>query len=184
MPDKKVPNVVLDAYLKELCHTIRDTGSLLMAIEFRHGSKTYRVDTMAEAVALSTQLGQREAAYGDGTRKSSWTADLAFDTLDKVGELQKKFLCELALYACEIQGDKLVDKLGLESAIALAGLISGLSRQLKKLAINPEDVYTVRVQWNGKTKDRFFILNPDFRSVVTALGLAGGLGESRKEGRN
>lgn len=60
--------------------------------------------------------------------------------------------------------------LGLKSEESLAGVLSGLSKQLKKLGIPVAELYAVRVEWTGKSKKRFFWLTREFRSAAEELG--------------
>jgi hypothetical protein len=61
-----------------------------------------------------------------------------------------------------ITSKELVKELRLDSEIALAGVISGLSKQLKQLGIEPKQVFGIDVKWTGKTKTRKFLLEDFF----------------------
>jgi hypothetical protein len=144
-----------------------------MAIEFEHNGRKYRADTPAEAAELQYQLDQHEALHGSYRGESArkvWTADLAMDLINGIGELQKKFLAELAAFGASLRSSTLVEKMGIESEIALAGVDSGLSKQLRKMSINPASLYSVEVVWKGKGKTRFFKLSSDFRDALIELG--------------
>jgi hypothetical protein len=144
-----------------------------MAIKFEHNGTTYHADTAAEAAALQRQLKQDAALYGsyrDESARKVWTADLAMDLLNGIGELQKKMLAELAVYGASVKSGVLVERMGIESEVALAGVVSGLSKQLRKMSINPTSLYRVDVTWKGKDKERFFVLSSDFRDALTELG--------------
>ena len=44
----------------------------------------------------------------------------------------------------------------------MAGVISGLSKQLKTINVEPNQVFSIEVKWDGKKKNRAFILNDFF----------------------
>jgi hypothetical protein len=143
-----------------------------MAIEFEHNGKKYKADTPEEAVRLQFELGKHDLMHGSyphSTSRRVWTADVAMDLIEGIGELQKKFLAVLVERASPKSGT-LVEKLGLESEVALAGVVSGLSKQLRKMDIQPNSLYRVDVEWKGKDKVRSFVLSSDFRDAATELG--------------
>jgi len=45
---------------------------------------------------------------------------------------------------------------------ALAGVISGLSKQVKQMGIEPKHVFAIDVKWTGKAKTRTFVLDDFF----------------------
>ncbi len=69
-----------------------------------------------------------------------------------------------------MKSDLIVERMGMDSEVALAGVISGLSKQLRKMSLSPRDVYFVDVQWKGKSKERLFLLSSDFREALNELG--------------
>ena len=91
------------------------------------------------------------------------------DLINGIGELQKRFLAVLVERASP-KSITLAEKRGLESEVALAGVVSGLSKQLRKMEIQPSSLYRVDVEWKGKDKVRSFVLSSDFRDAATELG--------------
>jgi hypothetical protein len=142
-----------------------------MAIEFEHKGVKYRTDSVQEAVSLRASLAQYDDILGYGSENAPriWTADLAMDLLNNIGELQKKFLATLSNGA-NLSSSSLVEAIGVDSEIALAGVISGLSKQLRKMSTNSASLYNVEVVWKGKGKTRFFKLSSDFRDALLELG--------------
>jgi hypothetical protein len=147
-----------------------------MGIEFKHNGRLWRADTVDEAVALRRKLeAEDQAAFEAGEelpyvyREQVWTADTVTDLLKNAGSLQKRFLRTLA-DGGKITSEDLVVRLGLESEVSLAGVVSGLSKQLKKLGVKPSDLYTVDVSWTGKNKTRNFGLVNEFRWAAAELG--------------
>ncbi|SRR5216684_4459169 len=172
----------LDIYLKVLYSAIRYTGRL-MAIEFEHAGKKYRVDTVDEAVALRFRLEQSDVVNGSyGQHSKVWTPDLVMDLLNGVGDMQKKFLSVLCSGGASYRSDVITESIGLDSEVALAGVVSGLSKQLRKMSISTADVYRVDVQWKGKSKDRFFEVSLDFRDAMTELGFPEAWEKAKKKG--
>jgi hypothetical protein len=173
--NKTETKIALDSSLRYLYITLRKAGCLLMAIEFEHNGKKYRADTPTEAAELQFELDKHDALYGSyrssrsETQRRVWTADLAMDLINGIGELQKKFLAVLVERASPKSGT-LVARLGLDSEVALAGVVSGLSKQLRKMDIQPSSVYRVDVEWKGKEKVRSFVLSSDFRDAALELG--------------
>lgn len=146
-----------------------------MAIEFKHNGRLWRADTVEEAVALRLKLeSMDQAAFEAGEelpyvyREQVWTPDTITDLLKNAGALQLRFL--KAISEKRLASEDLVAQLGLQSEIALAGVLSGLSKQLKKLGIKPSDLYTVDVSWTGKNKTRTFVLVNEFRWAAGELG--------------
>ncbi len=170
--DTLAHKLALDNALRNLYCALRRQGCLLMAIEFEHNGTTYRVDTAAEATELQHKLKMHDAlygSYGSAIPQKIWSADLAMDLLNGIGELQKKFLAVLS-NRDQLSSGELVERIGLESEVALAGVVSGLSKQLRKMSINPASLYSVEVVWKGKGKTRFFRLSGDFHGALIELG--------------
>jgi hypothetical protein len=164
--EKEINNSTLDSTLRYLYSTVRYTGCELMAIEFKHRGTVWRADTPEEAVALRNQLEKSDKVYvpaHEEMDKSSalWTPDKFMDVINGVGDLQQRLL--VAIYRKpKITSKELVQVLGIASEVALAGIISGLSKQVKQLGIDPNQVFSIEVKWTGKTKTRRFILDDFF----------------------
>jgi hypothetical protein len=146
-----------------------------LGIEFKHRGRLWRADTVEEAIALRRKLEMAdEVAFEAGEElpfayaEQIWTHDTVNDLLGNAGYLQKKFLRAVA--EGKSTSDELVAKLNLNSEVALAGVLSGLSKQLKKLGVKTSDLYSVDVSWTGKNKTRTFSLVNDFRWVAAELG--------------
>lgn len=101
--------------------------------------------------------------------ESKWTADTVMDLIKNIGSRQKDFL-QLLFERFAVTSDQAIEALGLESEVAFAGVLSGLSKQLKKLNLSPWNLYDVHVQWKGKEKQRSFQLASTFRFAALELG--------------
>jgi hypothetical protein len=157
---------VLDNTLRQLYIALRNRRCPLMAIEFKHKGTVWKADTVEEAVALRNELEASDKAFvpeHDAMDQFSnfWTPDRFMDVINHTGETQQKLLIAIRRKP-GITSRELVRELRMDSEIALAGVVSGLSKQLKKLEIEPKQVFLVDVKWKGKVKTRRFILNDFF----------------------
>ncbi len=138
-----------------------------MAIKFEHKGVKWETDTPEEAIKLQERLEQRD--QGHTTRMSPWTLGTIWDLLKGVGETQNNLL-EVMATKLWITSAELIEQLGLESELSLAGVLSGLSKQLRAMGLMPSSLYQIKTDWNGKKKVRSFMLAPDFKAVAEANG--------------
>lgn len=148
-----------------------------MAIEFKHHGRTWRADTVSEAIELRRQLDDTDEidALNGGIELDSedadvWTPDTVTTLLENVGELQLRFIRLLTDADEQLTSAEIVQQLKLDSEIAFAGVLSGLSKQLKSIGLKPQQLYWVVVRWTGKTKTRYFALFNRFTSVAHEIG--------------
>jgi hypothetical protein len=147
-----------------------------MGVEFKHNGRLWRADSVEEAIALrqSLEAADRDAFEAgeeiDVWTERIWTPDAVNDLLQNAGHHQKKLLLALAEANGAISSDQILKKLSLSSEEALAGVLSGLSKQLKKLGIKTSDLYTVGVEWKGDGKTRSFHLDSNFTWAASQLG--------------
>jgi hypothetical protein len=140
-----------------------------VAIEFKYNGIVWRADTIKEAIALREELYRSTHFPVDPTEDMEeqdrfWTPDRFMDVITNVGKLQHRLLA--AIYEKSgISSGELVEKLGLASEVALAGVISGLSKQLKQMGIEPKQTFQITVKWTGKKKTRYFILDDFFMAA-------------------
>jgi hypothetical protein len=158
----------LDSALRYMYDTLRYMRCRLLAIEFEHRGKKYRADTAREAAELQALLDSQDEHRGR-TRLKAWSADVTLEFLNSLGEMQKGFLSVLS-QGSNVPSETMVEALRLDSEIALAGVISGLSKQARKLNINPHDLYVVESHWSGKQRERSFRILDDFRESLSELG--------------
>jgi hypothetical protein len=170
-PPMQIP---IDNTLRYIYNTFRNAG-IAMAIEFTYRGRTWRADTPEEAIALRRQLEKAEDFTDwlenpvDPLPKSTWTHDAVMELLQTMGVQQHLFLREL-IKKGKLTSDQVRRALHLDSEVALAGVISGLSKQAKKAGFAPSDLYSVAVSWSGKDKTRTFELEPQFESTAKELG--------------
>jgi len=163
-----VKNFSLDSALRYMYDTLRYRRCKLTAIEFEHRGRKYRVDTPREAAELQALLERQDSERGR-ERSSLWSADKTLEFINGLGEAQREFLTVLS-HSGNVASETMLDALRLPSAVALAGVISGLSKQARKLEVNPHDLYVVEVEWNGKKKARSFRMLESFRDSLIELG--------------
>jgi hypothetical protein len=149
-----------------------------VAIEFKHNGRVWKADTVEEAITLRRRLEMHDQiAFEAGEdipsyeeeRKQVWSPDTVTDLLKNIGSQQKRFLEALA-NGTAVPSEKILKALSLDSEVAFAGVLSGLSKQLKKLGIKTADLYTVTVNWTGKSKVRSFRVSSEFSDAADELG--------------
>jgi hypothetical protein len=160
----------LDNTLRYLYIALRNAGCSLVAIEFKHRGTLWRADTPEEAVALRNQLEKADKVYVREHEEMEllnefWSPDRFMDVINGVGDLQRRFLLVVYKFPM-ITSAELVRQMKLDSEVALAGVISGLSKQLKQLDISLNQVLGIEVKWTGKIKTRRFILDDFFRHAA------------------
>jgi hypothetical protein len=147
-----------------------------VAIEFTHNGRIWRADTTEEAIKLRQQLEAEDdelLMHGElpsVVEDNKWTPDTAVDLLKGCGRLQKQFLKLLHERGQFMSTDEIVKVLKIDSGEALAGVLSGLSKQLKKLEKKPSDLYSVEVEWGKEGKIRRFQMTHGFRWATEQLG--------------
>jgi hypothetical protein len=83
------------------------------------------------------------------------------DVITGLGDLQRRLLVAVREKP-GITSRELVAELAMDSEVALAGVISGLSKQLKQLGVELKQVLVINVNWTGKSKTRRFLLDDFF----------------------
>jgi hypothetical protein len=147
-----------------------------VAIEFKHNGRIWRTDTVEEAVLLRRRLESDDQALleegeePDVIHEDVWNPDTAVELLRTSGHLQKQFLKLLKEKRGFVDSEEIVKFLKIDSGEALAGVLSGLSKGLKKIDRRTSDLYSVAVEWGKDGKVRRFCLEPGFRWAVEKLG--------------
>ena len=164
-------NFALDRAVRFLYDTVRYKRCRLMAITFEHRGTVFTADTPTEAAALRMELEREDASDGIvAYRNSIWTPDRVEEVVISVGVLQKRFLAVLSESPTAMTSKTVIERMGIDSEVALAGTISGLSKQLRKMSLKPRDVYVVNVIYAGKGRVRSFTLVEDFHETLEELG--------------
>lgn len=162
-----------------------------MAIEFEFRGEWYRVDTPQEVVALKKYLRAHPQEPQDSSSDSyaglpahgKWTSDRFTLLMESIGFLQKKFLAALLSVPHPIDAgmvSRLVPppvlenrrwkKVRFDPLLFLAGIQSGLARQVRALGLDPCDLYQVHISWRDDRRTRYFTLDPGFRFAAKDQG--------------
>ena len=164
----------LDNTLRYLYDSLRYKGAELMAIKFTYLDREYIADTPEEASRLRQLLedGDYERAQHDhafrgrmNQQLASWNEEKFWSVINGIGPQQTRLLVAVYLET-SILAEELAGALQLSSQEALAGVVSGLSKQLEKLSIKPSEVFLVETYWVGKRKERHFQLSPGFNGAA------------------
>jgi len=170
---KNRSNFVLDNTLWQLYRTVKLHGGTLLAIRFTHRGNRYEADTPEEAIQLRNQLEKEDAEdvkHGNISEeeltyeKTKWSEDRFVSLTQNIGIAQQKFLAVLLGSARgPVNVDAITKRLGVHSPMALAGIQSGLAKQLRAMGLEPIDLYRVEISWMGDERNRFLTLNEGFR---------------------
>lgn len=148
-----------------------------MAIEFKHNGKVWRADTPEEARELRRQLElEDQMIYEAGGEPETadeqvWTPDAVTELINGIGDQQKAFIhCLYDASPASVTSADILKKMSLRSEESFAGVLSGLSKQLKKMELKPWHLYAVNVTWSGKEKTRKFRLEHNFKWAAREIG--------------
>ena len=145
-----------------------------MSIRIQHGNVTYIVDTPEESVKLGTLLAQTEGLVqteeyrgtlvGDISASTSeegmvWTPELFRRFMERLGESQITALTLLAQHRY-VSDELLRTQLGVEDNQALAGILSGISKQAIALGMSPRSVFSFEnLRKTGKRSSIYSVPN-------------------------
>jgi hypothetical protein len=177
---KKKTEITLDNTLRYLLVSLRVHGVRIMAIEFIHRGKKWRVDTPEEALAFRKKLEQEdhnEVAYDPNLatellyEKNKWTPDRFTDLINNIGPRQMNLLRVLvATPNWSIEVNELAEKLKLRSPNSLPGILSGLSKQVRKMGLEPYDLYRDRIDWTEGDRSRSLQIDRGFQLAALDAG--------------
>lgn len=103
-------------------------------------------------------------------KHTSWTPDRFVSLVENIGSLQKQFLRALIDAEHGIEADEVRRRLKLPSLMALAGVQSGLVKQVRALGLEPYNLYQVHISWADNERTRYFTLDDGFRLVAQQEG--------------
>ncbi|HKW63806.1 MAG TPA: hypothetical protein VJN89_14740 [Candidatus Acidoferrum sp.] len=127
------------------------------------------MDTVEEAIKLRRHLetedtlaGFSDPAFADrlAREQSLWSVDRVWDFLQGIGSQQKQFLSVLMRKA-RVRHTEMAEQLGI-SQLALAGVLSGLAKQMRGMGLAPISLYQVEHAWEKGKRQRTFSLNRGF----------------------
>jgi hypothetical protein len=151
-----------------------------VAIRFKHRGQEYEADTPDEAIRLRDILqkyDREEVEIGNITEEeliydtTKWSEDRFLSMTQNIGIAQQKFLAVLlGSPRGPVNVGMIAKRLGVNSAMALAGVQSGLAKQLRAIGLDPIDLYRVEISWVGDERNRFLTLNEGFRLAALDCG--------------
>ena len=179
--NKNSTHLSLDSALRYLYSTLVYLEVPLVAIRFEFNDETWEADTPEEAVALRAKLEHTTRFPPDPHKELDkaerfWTPDRFFAVIGDIGDHQQRLLRAIAKQQ-GITSEELRKQLKLDSEVALAGVISGLSKQLKQAGVALRQVLAINVSWSGKKKTRSFLLDDFFWAIGSELGWPDGWNE-------
>ena len=169
---------MLDTTLRCLVYTLRSKGGVLMAVEFMHRGKRWRADTPEEAIELREKLEEQdqELSLTDPEfeeqlqqEKNKWTPDRFVGVVENLGFFQKQFLSVL-LTRNTISAHEIAKKLKLSSLMALAGVQSKVTKEVRRIGLEPTDLYQVQIDWREGDRVRYFKVDAGFRAAAEDAG--------------
>lgn len=146
-----------------------------MAIRFKYRGQEYSVDTLKEAIALAKKLQKHDHHREDRFREepsatTGWTEDKLLAVTQNIGIAQQKLLAVLlASPHGPVDIEMIIKEMGLRSATVLAGIQSGLAKQLRLIRMDTRAVYLVEHSSVDGKRKRCLTLNEGFR--LTAMKL-------------
>jgi hypothetical protein len=177
---RNTSHFVLDNTLWLLYRTIKLHGGTIMAIRFKHRGQQYEADTPDEAIRMREMLekyDEEDVKHGNITEeeliyeKTKWSEDRFLSMTQNIGVAQQKFLAVLFdSPRGPVNVETIAKKLGVNSAMALAGVQSGLAKQLRAMGLEPIDLYRVEISWVGDERKRYLTLNEGFRLAALDVG--------------
>jgi hypothetical protein len=163
----------LTTTLRYLYSTLDYLEVRLLAIRFQFNNETWEADTPEEAIALREKL-EHSIRFPEDPFKAMdiqnkfWTHDRFMSVIENAGPQQLGML-GCIFYEPGLTSERLRELLKLDSEVALAGVISGLSKQVRQLGIEPQQLFQITVKWTGKKKIRTFILDDFFKGTAAEL---------------
>jgi hypothetical protein len=161
-----------------------------MSIEFEHGGNLFKVDTPEEAAALLALLDRREAAalrrsqYAKALARlpvfarssaaaeeyrSPWTPDAFALFVGRLGKQQTSALEALLLHR-SLTDHKLRTVLQVKNNQALAGILSGISKQAIAVNIPPRAIFRFENSRSGGKRSSRYEIADEFAQIAREIG--------------
>jgi hypothetical protein len=174
MKNAEKSDFVLDRTLRLFVYSLRLRGSL-MAIRFTYKGKIWEVDSPGEATTLrdhletEDQLEEKcltpEEIEEKRLRETKWSPDRFVTLVQNIGPLQKRLLAALLASPESINVGVVAKRIGLP-LIALAGVQSGLAKQVRAIGLEPSELYSVNITWTEGERNRYLTLDEGFRVMA------------------
>ena len=161
-------------------------GSVILVIKIPYKDKYIECSTLEEATGVLRHLVEEEIKckqivlrksyyskedideclreqdrFCESIVASAWTRESFCRFIESIGELQKQVLA-LLVSNREQSDDALRKALKMNSNQALAGVLSGISKQSGILNISPRAVYTMKDERRGRVLHKTYVVADDF----------------------
>jgi hypothetical protein len=142
------------------------------------GDKYIDCDTLEEALDLAKALGLlpdqalQEGEFVPGNRvlrHGPWTEAILDTFLHHLGADQKAIL-RILINKKRATADELRAAIGVDNNQALAGIISGISKQAAALGIKPRAVFGIENSRRSGVLNKSFFIADDFLKMATVVG--------------
>ena len=150
-----------------------------MAIKFKHRGVAFTADTPEEAAKFLTLIKQQDEdearrrwwnrdaisqggvagiqAFIEQEIANDWTPELFFQFIESIGRRQQKVLSYLKERR-QVTDEELRQELGVSSNQALAGILSGISKQAAALGIPARAVFSFEnFRTDGKRRSTYWV---------------------------
>jgi len=164
-------------------------GSIILVIKIPYKDKYIECSTLEEATGVLRHLVEEEIkckqivlrksyvpkedvdeilreqnAFYESVVASAWTRESFCRFIESIGDLQKQVLA-LLVSNREQSDDVLRKALKMNSNQALAGVLSGISKQAGILNISPRAVYIMKDERRGRVLHKTYVVADDFLHV-------------------
>ena len=161
-----------------------------MSIKFEHGGKVFEAGTPEQVVRLLDLLERREAfaakreAYSQAllrtldSRKGDlvsaqparfWTADLFEQFTGRLSATQERALAMMLAFRSGVPDEALRSALGTTTNQALAGVLSGISKQAQAIGIPRRAVFTSFNSRSRGKRSNTYCVEDEFRETASEL---------------
>jgi hypothetical protein len=136
-------------------------------IKFPHNGRIIECSSAAEAVAFLKLI---DADPSGVTRavESPWTTELFLKFTKSLGDSRKKAL-GLLVGKHRVADEELRKELGLETNQALAGVLSGISKQAVPLEISARSVFTIDDERKAGKLKKTYVVSKDFLRTANEM---------------
>jgi hypothetical protein len=164
-----------------------------MAIKFKYRGEPFTADTPEEAVKTLALLKQQDkeakeayqeraarylgakmemggslVAYGLDELTTPWTPEIFHSFMDRLGESQKAALAMLVTQH-RVTDEELRQELGVSGNQALAGILSGISKQAAALGIPARAIFTLENFRNAGQRRSTYAVADKFLHIATDM---------------
>lgn len=161
-----------------------------MAIRIQHGDVVYVADTPEEAAKLGALLKRRDAKVHRDTEEAqgphggtvgemaavsnetefAWTPELFQHLQERLGEPQKAVLALIVAGHPSVSDRFIREMLNISGNQALAGTLSGISKQAAALGIPARAVFTFENRRKAGKRQSVYAVSDGFQKIAAEMG--------------